>query len=90
MIKYKIVPRDNLPYETPTAGEETTYHVQKQGDQTTTSIEVVIQLHIKWAPNDVIRVEGYMRTETGLRGVIGFYRLHSIEADLGILEVQDA
>ena len=90
MIKYKVVPRDAVPYETPTLGEETTYHVQKQGDQTVESIEVMIQLHTAWAPNDVIRVEGYMRTKSGLYGVIGLYRLHSTEADLGILEVQDA
>lgn len=89
-MKYRIVPKGNLPYEVPTSGEETTYHVQKQGDQTIESIEVVVQLHTEWAPNDTVRIEGYMRTEAGLCGVIGLYRLHSIEADLGILEVQDA
>ena len=91
MIKYTVVPRDGVAYDTPIYGEETTYHVRKQGDQDVQLIDVVIRLYVDdWAPNDVIRVEGFMRTQEGLCGVIGYYRLHSLEPDLGILEVQDA
>lgn len=90
MIRFVVVPKDNTPYDTPTLGEEVTYQVHKQGDQTPHSIQVVIRLQVDWAPNNVIRIEGFLRTAEGPCGVIGFYKLHSTESDLGILEIQDA
>jgi hypothetical protein len=89
LIRYVVVPKDNTPYASPTNGEETTYQVKEQNDQKVLAVQVVVQLHTDWAPGNVIRIEGYVRTIEGTRGVIGYYKLHSTNHQLGILEIQD-
>ena len=90
MIKYTVVPLDGKPYGIPTAGDEVTYHVKKQGQDRVVPLYVNVQLHAdNWAPGGVIRIEGFVRTIDGTRGVIGYYKTDSTLPELGALEIQD-
>jgi hypothetical protein len=91
IIKYTVVLKDGVPYEVPVLDEETTYYAQKENDPTVYALKIIVrQCVVDWAPNDMVRMEGFMITKEGNLKTIAQYRLHSTELPVGILEVQDA
>ena len=94
LIKLIVVPNNGKAYALPIEKEVAQYHVEEAGSQKPARrylLEVTINKVLPdWAPNGVIRVEGFTKKQGVTCGVIGFYQINSLKPQLGILEIQDA
>lgn len=88
LIKLVVVRNGNRPYDIPLPGQLVTYAVRKI-DTSTSTIEVEIRKSLPWESH-TIRVEGFAKTDEGIRRVIGYCIVgDSDESELGVLEIQD-
>jgi hypothetical protein len=70
----------------------TEYRVRGRDGTESLRTFIIDYVYKDWAPDDTIRVEGYLQEGSRFRGVIAQYQLESPHGDdkpLGFLEIQD-
>lgn len=90
MIRLTILPRKNQPYGEFAKNDEATLFVEWPDGSRQDFVMYIRAFEPNWGANSIARIEGYTELPTGTYLVLGYCQLESIDAPLGILEIQGA